>query len=102
MRRFAQLLMVAPLLAACASKSLIQKETEEFVGQPLSAVAAKLGTPTEEHEAAGAKVFIWVDRRRRRALPGKVHDTGHHEGRRDRIVRLGRQRRPVRLLRVDA
>jgi hypothetical protein len=35
-------------LSGCAHKSLFQEKTDEFVGHPLSAVAAKLGAPTEE------------------------------------------------------
>jgi hypothetical protein len=51
--------LVAGLLVGCAHKSLLQEETDEFVGKPVSAVTAKLGTPAEEHEIGGAKVYVW-------------------------------------------
>jgi hypothetical protein len=52
--------MIAGLmLSGCAHKSLIREKTDEFIGQPLSAVTARLGAPTEEGEAGGAKMYIW-------------------------------------------
>jgi hypothetical protein len=51
--------MVAWTLSGCAHKSLIQETTDEFIGRPLSAVTAKLGSPTEEAEVGGAKMYIW-------------------------------------------
>jgi hypothetical protein len=52
--------MAALTLSGCVHKSLIQETTDEFIGQPLSAVTAKLGAPTEEAEVGGAKVYIWT------------------------------------------
>jgi hypothetical protein len=57
--RVARLMMAALTLSGCVHKSLIQETTDEFIGQPLSAVTAKLGAPTEEAEVGGAKVYIW-------------------------------------------
>jgi hypothetical protein len=51
--------MAALTLFGCVHKSLIQETTDEFIGQHLSAVTAKLGGPTEETEVGGAKVYIW-------------------------------------------
>jgi hypothetical protein len=51
--------MAALTLSVCAHKSLIQEKTDEFIGQPLSAVTSKLGAPTEEGEIGGAKMYIW-------------------------------------------
>jgi hypothetical protein len=59
MRQVARLMMTALTLSGCAHKSLIQEETDEFVGQPLSAVTAKLGAPTEEDEVGSARLYIW-------------------------------------------
>jgi hypothetical protein len=44
--------MAALTLSGCIHKSLIQETTDEFIGQPLSAVTAKLGAPTEEPKLA--------------------------------------------------
>jgi hypothetical protein len=52
-------MMVALTLSGCVHKSLIQETTDEFIGQPLSAVTAKLGAPTDEVEVDGAKIYIW-------------------------------------------
>jgi hypothetical protein len=52
-------MMVALTLSGCVHKSLIQETTDEFIGQPLNAVTAKLGAPTEEGEVDGAKVYVW-------------------------------------------
>lgn len=51
--------MAALTLSGCVHKSLIQETTDEFIGQPLEAVTAKLGGPTEEAEVGGAKMYIW-------------------------------------------
>jgi hypothetical protein len=59
MRRIVKLVAIALVLAACAGRSLIQEETDKFVGQPLIAVTAKLGEPTEERTTADAKVYVW-------------------------------------------
>jgi hypothetical protein len=59
MKQIARLLMAALTLTGCARKSVIQEETDELVGKPLSAVTTKLGTPTEEHEMDGSRVYIW-------------------------------------------
>jgi hypothetical protein len=53
MRQVARLMMSALTLSACAHKSLIQEKTDEFIGEPLSAVTSKLGAPTEECEGHG-------------------------------------------------
>jgi hypothetical protein len=58
-RQVARLTMAALTLSGCAHKSLIQEKTDEFVGQPLSAVTARLGAPTEEREVRSAKMYIW-------------------------------------------
>jgi hypothetical protein len=58
-RQVASLMIVALTLSGCVHKSLIQETTDEFIGQPLSAVTAKLGAPTDEGEVDGAKVYIW-------------------------------------------
>jgi hypothetical protein len=52
-------MMAALMLSGCAHKSLVQEKTDEFIGRPLSAVTAKLGTPTEEGEAGGTKMHTW-------------------------------------------
>jgi hypothetical protein len=59
MRQVAWLLMAALTLSGCVHKSLIQEKTDEFIGQPLSAVTAKLGAPTEESDVGSAKMYIW-------------------------------------------
>jgi hypothetical protein len=59
MRQVAMLLMAALTLSCCAHKSLIQEKTDEFIGQPLSAVTSKLGVPTEEGEVGTAKMYVW-------------------------------------------
>jgi hypothetical protein len=60
MRRVARHLLAALIVAGCAHKSLIQEKTEGFVGQPLSAVTAKLGAPTEEDKIGGTKLYVWA------------------------------------------
>jgi hypothetical protein len=60
MRKIAKLMVAVFALSGCAHKSLFQEKTDEFVGHPLSAVAAKLGAPTEESEVGGAKIYIWL------------------------------------------
>jgi hypothetical protein len=45
-------------LAACAG-SVVRKEMNGAVGQPVSVVVAKLGFPTEDRVIAGQKVYIW-------------------------------------------
>jgi hypothetical protein len=52
-------MMATFTLSGCVHKSLIQETTDEFIGQRLSAVTAKLGAPTEEAEVGGAKMYIW-------------------------------------------
>jgi hypothetical protein len=51
-------MMATFTLSGCVHKSLIQETTDEFIGQRLSAVTAKLGAPTEEAEVGGAKMYI--------------------------------------------
>jgi hypothetical protein len=51
--------LLALLLVGCAHKSLLQEETDEFVGKPVSAVSAKIGTPAEEHEIGGGMMYVW-------------------------------------------
>jgi hypothetical protein len=58
-RQVARLTMAALALSGCVHKSLIQEKTDEFIGQPLSAVTAKLGAPTEEGDVGSAKMYIW-------------------------------------------
>jgi hypothetical protein len=99
MRQVARLVMTALTLSGCAHKSLIQEKTDEFVGQPLSAVTAKLGAPTKEDEIDGTKFYIWSAGPERSS---RVHDTSDDERRRDWFLRLDRHRKPVCLLRVDA
>jgi hypothetical protein len=55
MRKIAKLMVAVFALSGCAHKSLFQEKTDEFVGHPLSAVAAKLGAPTEESEVGDVK-----------------------------------------------
>jgi hypothetical protein len=45
-------------LAGCAGY-VIKKEMNSVVGQPVSAVIAKMGLPTEDRMIAGKKVYIW-------------------------------------------
>jgi hypothetical protein len=59
MRQVARLMMTVLTLSGCAHKNLIQEKTDEFIGQPLSAVTTKLGAPAEEGEVGGAKIYIW-------------------------------------------
>jgi hypothetical protein len=54
-----KLFALALILAGCAGRSLIQEETEKFVGQPLTAVTDKLGAPIDEHTTADIKIFVW-------------------------------------------
>jgi hypothetical protein len=58
-RQLARLVAAALTLSGCVHKSLIQEKTDEFIGQPLSAVTAKLGAPTEEADVGSAKMYIW-------------------------------------------
>jgi hypothetical protein len=51
--------LLAVLLVGCAHKSLLQEETDEFVGKPVSAVTAKIGPPAEEHEIEGGVIYVW-------------------------------------------
>jgi hypothetical protein len=55
MVRITKLLLMAVLLVGCA----LREETDEFVGEPVSAVTAKLGIPAEEQEIGGARLYIW-------------------------------------------
>jgi hypothetical protein len=59
MTRIAKLLLMAALLVGCAHRSLLQEKTDEFIGQPVSAVSTKLGIPTEEQEIGGARLYVW-------------------------------------------
>jgi hypothetical protein len=59
MGRHLRVLVVVLVLAGCAGRSLIQEKTDEFVGQPLSAVTAKLGEPTEVRTTADTQVYVW-------------------------------------------
>jgi hypothetical protein len=51
-------LLVAPVLSGCAFDT-IKREMGSAVGQPVSAVVAHLGLPTEDKVIAGKKVYIW-------------------------------------------
>jgi hypothetical protein len=59
MRQVASLMMAALTPSGCPHKSLIREKTDEFIGQPVSAVMAKLGAPTEEGEVGAAKMYVW-------------------------------------------
>lgn len=59
MSRNLKFLAVVLVLAGCAGRSLIQEKTDQFVGQPLSAVTAKLGEPTEVRTTDNTQVYIW-------------------------------------------
>jgi hypothetical protein len=59
MKCVAQLSLAALLLLGCAHRSLLQEQADKFVGQPVSAVTAKIGIPTEEHEVGGARLYVW-------------------------------------------
>jgi hypothetical protein len=69
--RIVKLLSVAALLVGCAHKSLLQEETDEFVGQPVSAVTAKLGVPAEEQEIGGARLYVWSSAKFRDSQQGR-------------------------------
>jgi hypothetical protein len=58
MKRIAKPLL-AVLLVGCAHKSLLQEETDAFVGKPVSSVAARIGPPAEEHEIEGGMMHVW-------------------------------------------
>lgn len=47
------------LLAGCAGR-MVEERGAKFVGQPSSAIIAKLGVPNEERNVAGRKVYIWA------------------------------------------
>jgi hypothetical protein len=46
------------LLAGCTG-TVIQKQMDNYVGQHVSVLTAKLGLPTEDRIIAGQKVYIW-------------------------------------------
>ena len=54
--------LAAVLLWGCAGR-MIQSGMDSMVGQPLSAVIAKLGVPNEEQTIAGQKVYTWYSGR---------------------------------------
>ena len=50
------------LVAACGGGEVIQRRMDSLRGQPLAAVVARLGMPTEERTIAGQKVYVWFRR----------------------------------------
>jgi hypothetical protein len=58
MRNLAILAAMALALAGC-SIGTINAERNNYKGQPLSAVVAKLGTPDYEQTIAGQKLYTW-------------------------------------------
>jgi hypothetical protein len=52
--------VLAASLALCAcAGAMIKEKMKPYVGQPASALIAKLGYPTREEQVAGQKVFVW-------------------------------------------
>jgi hypothetical protein len=45
-------------LAGCSIGTFANRN--DFKGQPLSAVTARLGTPNETQTVAGQKVYVWI------------------------------------------
>ena len=102
MKCIAQFSLAALLLLGCAHRSLLQEEADKFVGQPVSAVTAKIGFPTEEHEVGGARLYVWSSATDRGESTQGVCTLRATVRGRDRIIGLGGHRRPVRRLCIDA
>lgn len=60
-RRFLAI-VAAGLLVGCAGR-IIEKNMNDLVGQPASAVFARLGHPDAEAVVAGRKTYTWSTRR---------------------------------------
>jgi hypothetical protein len=54
----ALIILAALALSGCAGAK-IKEQMPQYVGQPASALFAKLGYPTAEQTVAGSKVYIW-------------------------------------------
>src|ERR1700744_2824756 len=73
-------LVGAPALAGCSAGN-IKLGTNDFKGQPLSAVVAKLGSPEEQGMLEGQKTYTWIrgnamqECRIRVVMAGDVVDT---------------------------
>lgn len=52
-------ILAALALAGCSVGSL-NLGTNDYKGQPLSAVIAKLGSPEEQQTIAGQKTYTWI------------------------------------------
>jgi hypothetical protein len=80
MRNLAILAASSLALAGC-SVGTLNLGTNNFKGQPLSAVVAKLGPPEEQQTIAGQKTYTWVrgnptyECRIRATMAGDVVDT---------------------------
>jgi len=61
-RSLAPWLPVALAVAACAPAPSIDASFEGLKGQPLEAVAAKLGPPTNQHISVNGTATVWTDR----------------------------------------
>ena len=78
-------ILAALALAGCSIGSL-NLGTNNFKGQPLSAVIAKLGSPEEQQTIAGQKTYTWVrgnavqECRIRVTMAGDVIDTYEGSG----------------------
>jgi hypothetical protein len=54
------LIILAALALSGCSTGKIKEQMPQYVGQPASALFAKLGYPTSEQTVAGSKVYIWT------------------------------------------
>src|ERR1700722_16796436 len=78
-------ILAALVLARCFVGD-IKLGTNNFKGQPLSAVVAKLGSPEEQETIAGQKTYTWVrgnalqECRIRVVMAGDVVDTYEGSG----------------------
>ena len=80
------LAILAALVLAGCSVGDIKLGTNNFKGQPLSAVVTKLGSPEEQQTIAGQKTYTWVrgnalqECRIRATMAGDVVDTYEGSG----------------------
>jgi hypothetical protein len=58
MKQVARLLMAALTLTGCAHRSVIQEETDEFVGKPLSVVTTKLAPPRKSTRSMALEYIL--------------------------------------------
>jgi hypothetical protein len=64
------IILTALALSGCAGAK-IKEQMPQYVGQPASALFAKLGYPTSEQTVAGSKVYIWTTTQ---LIEGTSHD----------------------------